>query len=135
MPQASQAVFPILVADDDAYVADALATLLSSHGYEVLIAYDGAEAIALADQVEPRVAILDIAMPQASGYEVARHIRCVRGDAPLLIAVTGRALERDREEARAAGFDHHFPKPPDIGALLRLIAARLRSPAPAPEVG
>jgi DNA-binding response OmpR family regulator len=119
----------ILLADDDDGLAAAMASLLSAHGYVVRVARDGEEAIAVADQIRPRVAILDIGMPRASGHEVARHIRRTRDDSPLLIAVTARALEKDREEARSAGFDHHFPKPPDIAALLALIAARLDSPA------
>jgi CheY-like chemotaxis protein len=70
----------------------------------------------------PDVVLLDIGMPQMTGYEVARALRDRYGSArPALIAVTGRAGDADRQQARAAGFEHHVAKPYEPAALLRLI--------------
>lgn len=68
--------------------------------------------------------LLDIGMPGMDGYEVARNIRANRthGDA-LLIALTGWGQEHDHRGSRAAGFDHHLVKPPDIDRLRDLLTA------------
>jgi PAS domain S-box-containing protein len=110
----------ILVADDNRDAADSLQRLLSLSGHDVRVAYDGVEAIRLAHDFSPRVAILDIGMPGADGYEVARAIRA-RGARVGLIALTGWGQQHDRERALAAGFDDHLTKPADAQALHELI--------------
>jgi DNA-binding response OmpR family regulator len=66
--------------------------------------------------------VLDIGMPDISGYEVARQLRQTReGQSLTLIAVTGWGQERDKLRARDAGFDHHFTKPIDPNTLLELV--------------
>ena len=65
----------VLVVDDNEDAADSLATLLGVMGYEVRTAYDGPEAITAADEFQPAVALLDIGLPQLSGYDIARHVR------------------------------------------------------------
>ena len=62
--------------------------------------------------------MLDIGMPEMDGYEVARRVRSTpdRGRV-LLIALTGWGQDHDRQASRAAGFDHHMVKPPDLHAL------------------
>ena len=65
----------ILVADDSQDGADSLAFLLKAAGHDVLTAYDGRTAIALAEERAPDVVLLDIGMPEVSGYDVARAIR------------------------------------------------------------
>lgn len=126
MPNMSQASRPenahrVLVVDDNVDAADSLATLLDVMGYNVRIAYDGPEAIEAADEFLPEVALLDIGLPQLSGYDIARHVREKRGEDVLLVAITGWGQEEDRRRAREAGFDHHFTKPADFDALLELI--------------
>jgi len=116
----------VLVVDDNEDAADSLATLLGVMGYEVRIAYDGPEAITAADEFEPAVALLDIGLPQLSGYDVARHMRERRGSDVLLVAITGWGQENDKLKARQAGFDHHFTKPADFGVLLELIDRELK---------
>ena len=63
------------------------------------------------------MAVLDIGMPGANGFEVARTIRRARGDAITLIALTGWGQEGDRRKAMEAGFNYHLTKPVDPGAL------------------
>lgn len=116
----------VLVVDDNEDAADSLATLLGVMGYEVRIAYDGPDAITAADEFQPAVALLDIGLPQLSGYDIARHVRERRGNDVLLVAITGWGQEGDKLKAREAGFDHHFTKPADFGVLLELIGRELK---------
>jgi signal transduction histidine kinase/ActR/RegA family two-component response regulator len=102
----------VLIADDNIDAADSLAELLRLEGYEVHVAYDGAEALATFTRVAPDAALLDVGMPQLSGLEVVRAIRRQpRGELATLIAVTGWGQETDRRTALEAGFDHHLTKP------------------------
>jgi CheY-like chemotaxis protein len=111
----------VLVVDDNADAAESLGMLLEVRGNDVRIAYDGLEALEAEDDFKPEIVLLDIGMPKMSGYEVARRIRSARGDAVLIVAITGWGQEEDRRRAREAGFDHHFTKPVDYEALLELI--------------
>jgi CheY-like chemotaxis protein len=112
----------VLVADDDQDAVLSLTTLLREEGYEVRGVHRGAEVLQAVFNFAPDVVLLDIGMPQMSGYDVARTLRERYGSArPALIAVTGRAGETDRQQARAAGFEHHVAKPYEPRELLRLI--------------
>ncbi len=120
-PQASIAGVKVLVADDNRDAADSLQRILSLYGYQVEVAYDGTAAIQLDGAFRPKVAVLDIGMPGANGFEVARSIRESRGDVVTLIALTGWGQEGDRRRAMEAGFDYHLTKPVDPGALNDLL--------------
>jgi len=120
-PQASIAGVKVLVADDNRDAADSLQRILSLYGYQVEVAYDGTAAIQLDGAFRPKVAVLDIGMPGANGFEVARSIRESRGDVVTLIALTGWGQEGDRRRAMEAGFDYHLTKPVDPGTLNDLL--------------
>ena len=112
----------ILVADDDEDTVVSLTMLLHEEGYKVRGVYRGADVLQAVFDFAPDVVLLDIGMPQMSGYDVARTLRDRYGSArPALIAVTGRIEKVDRQQARAAGFEHHVAKPYEPRALLRLI--------------
>lgn len=111
----------VLVADDNRDAADSLQRILSLYGYEVQVAYDGTAAMKLGDAFRPKVAVLDIGMPGANGFEVARAIREKRGSEIKLIALTGWGQEGDRRRAMEAGFDYHLTKPIDPAALNDLL--------------
>jgi CheY-like chemotaxis protein len=112
----------ILVADDDADAVLSLSALLREEGYCVRGVHHGAEVLDAVFNFAPDVVLLDIGMPKMSGYDVARTLRERYGSArPVLIAITGRAGEADRQQARAAGFEHHVAKPYEPEALLNLI--------------
>ncbi|MBO9513509.1 MAG: response regulator [Variovorax sp.] len=121
----------VLVVDDNRDAADSLVELLDSLGATSLVAYSGEEALKLAREHAPRLAILDIGMPGMDGCELARRLRAqARGDALLLVALTGWSQRDHRARIRAAGFDHHLLKPlnlPEFMALLRGSRARLRA--------
>ena len=104
----------VLVADDNRDAADTLGLLLEMSGYAVTVAHSGAEALEKLRQDQPDAAILDIGMPDLSGYEVARRFResSARRDI-FLLAVTGWGQQDDIARAKAAGFDEHLTKPVD----------------------
>jgi signal transduction histidine kinase/ActR/RegA family two-component response regulator len=102
----------VLIADDNIDAADSLAELLRLEGFEVHVAYDGAEALETFARVAPDAALLDVGMPHVSGLDVVRAIRQQpSGQRVTLIAVTGWGQEQDRRLALEAGFDHHLTKP------------------------
>jgi len=112
----------ILVADDNRDAAESLGALLELEGHEVTLAYDGADALLAYERVRPQICLLDIGMPHRTGNEVAAEIRSREdGRAPTLVAITGWGQDTDRNQALAAGFDHHLTKPVDPAQLLRLI--------------
>jgi PAS domain S-box-containing protein len=120
----------VLVADDNRDNADACAMLLAMAGHEVRTAYSGREALAVAAELLPQIALLDIGMPEMDGYEVARQIRAAAwGKSILLVAVTGWGQDEDRRLAAAAGFDHHCVKPVDLDSLRALFAKCAREAA------
>ncbi len=118
----------VLIADDLRDSADSLAMLLESMGHEVHVAYDGAEALQAIDTLRPEVALLDLGMPEMSGYDVCRRIRAMPwGREPTLIAQSGWGQDEDRRRTHDAGFDHHIVKPIDpdaLDVLLRSLAVR-----------
>ena len=118
----------ILVVDDNRDAADSLAMLLRTSGNDIRTAYDGAEAVQLANDFEPEVVLLDIGLPNMDGHEVAQRIRQEPwGRRTCLIAVTGWSDEADRARSRAAGFDHHLVKPLDTSHLAQLLGSVERS--------
>jgi CheY-like chemotaxis protein len=115
---ASKRFLKILVADDNPDAVNSLATLLEIIGHDVRRGYDGLEALESAAAFRPQVAILDIGMPKFNGYDVARKLRNEPwGKSTVLVALTGWGQEKDKADAKAAGFDRHFTKPADIAAL------------------
>jgi CheY-like chemotaxis protein len=91
-------------------------------GHDVRTAYSGREALALAADFRPQVALLDIGMPGMNGYDLARQIRAAAwGRDILLVAVTGWGQDEDRRQAEAAGFDLHRVKPIDLDSLEDLL--------------
>jgi CheY-like chemotaxis protein len=113
----------ILLADDNRDAAESLALILRLEGHDVELAHDGHSALQLYARLRPDVALLDIGMPKANGYDVARQIRAAPdGHGVLLIAITGWAQDSDKAQSRAAGFDHHLTKPIEPDTLIGLLA-------------
>ena len=113
----------VLVADDLRDAAESLGQLLQALGHEVHLAFDGAQALVLAERHRPDVALLDLGMPVQDGLETCRRIRAQPwGRTMLLIAQTGWGQPQDRQRTREAGFDHHLVKPVDLGVLTDLLA-------------
>ena len=114
----------ILLVDDNHDSAESLAALLGILGHEVSAAYDGRGAIAAVRRDRPDLILLDIGMPDMSGYDVARQLRADPGlNGATLIALTGYGSDEDRRKSQAAGFDGHLVKPIDFDDLERLLAS------------
>ncbi len=119
----------VLVADDLRDIGDSIARLLEAEGHTVRVAYDGLQALQMAESWRPDVVLLDIGMPVLDGHAVCRRIRAEPwGAAMLLIAQTGWGQDSDRRESEAAGFDHHLVKPLDLAALLELLSGWREQP-------
>lgn len=113
----------ILVVDDNRDAATALNMLLQSFGHTTATAYDGAQAVHVAEEFRPDIVLMDLGMPHMDGYEAARRIReSSWGQTMVLVALSGWGQEDDRRKAREAGFNHHFTKPVDIDVVLSLLA-------------
>jgi PAS domain S-box-containing protein len=112
----------VLVADDSVDSTETSSMLLELWGHEVRVAHSGQEALDQAARFMPDVALLDIGMPDMSGYEVAMALRArPEGKRITLIAVTGWGQEDDKLAADCAGFDHHLTKPVDPRQLQPLL--------------
>jgi CheY-like chemotaxis protein len=120
----------VLVADDNRDAAESLGLLLSMAGHSVLLAHSGGDALAIALKERPDALVLDIGMPELSGYDVARGVRKEEwGKQALLLAVSGWDKREDREASSAAGFDVHLskPAPPEqIEALLATFSKQMQ---------
>jgi PAS domain S-box-containing protein len=106
----------ILVVDDNRDGADTLAEFLENLGHETVCAYDGPEALRVADRFRPEIVLLDLGLPVMDGFEVARRLR-ESGAPPKLIAITGYGQHSDRARTQEAGFDLHLVKPIDVSSL------------------
>ena len=112
----------ILVVDDNRDAAETLGALLEALGATVAIANSGRSALDTLDDFHPDTVLLDIGMPEMDGYEVARQMRVLPDHAGmLLIALTGWGQDEDMRQSRAAGFDHHLVKPPNMTTLRQLL--------------
>ena len=112
----------VLVVDDNVDAAETLKMMLESSSYEVNLAHEGLGALRIASDWRPDVMLLDIGLPDLSGYEVARQLRL--NDAHknvVLVALTGYGQASDRELSLQAGFDHHLIKPANLRLLEEIL--------------
>jgi len=102
----------VLVADDDPDILDLVRYRLERSGYAVATAADGSEAVRLAGELAPALAVLDVMMPGLTGFEVTRKLREDPRTARIpVILLTARAQEADVQEGFAAGADDYLRKP------------------------
>jgi len=113
----------VLVAEDIPDAAEMMRLMIGCMGHDVRVAADGVQAVAIAREFEPQVALLDIGMPRMDGYEAARQIRTALGQRVLLVALTGWGQEDDCQRAYLAGFDRHVTKPAEPAVLESIIAS------------
>lgn len=122
----------ILIVEDHAPTAESMRALLQVLGHECAAVADGKSALAVAAQIDPDIALIDLHLPDIDGYEVARGLRANQGRPMFLAAITGWEHGRDPQPAIAAGFDRHVLKPAGayvIQALLDDADARLTAAA------
>ncbi len=126
-PLAPSAARRVLVVDDNVDAAQMLGMCLEAAGHAVMIEHDSQQALERASTWLPEVCILDIGLPGMDGNELARRLRAQpETSKATLIALTGYGQEQDRQNAMAAGFDHHLVKPVAAPDLLALVAKTRR---------
>ncbi|PLQ00595.1 hybrid sensor histidine kinase/response regulator [Cupriavidus pauculus] len=111
----------ILIVDDSADSADSMAELLTVLGHHAQPVYTGMRAVEAVRSFAPDVVLLDLEMPDMSGYEVLDALRQT-GLGLRVFALTGRSSPDDRRRTEAAGFDAHLVKPLTVEALCRALA-------------
>jgi PAS domain S-box-containing protein len=113
----------IVIVDDSKNQVLSLERLFKRMGHDVRVAYDAAGAVQVMEEFLPDFALIDIGLPGVNGYDLARRLReQAQFRNVTLIAQTGWGREEDRNQARAAGFDHHLVKPIDHQRLAEILA-------------
>ncbi len=114
----------VLVVDDNEDSAMTMVMLLEVGGHQATVAHDGLTALTVARDFKPHVVLLDIALPEMNGYEVAKRMRMMPELArTVIVAMTGYGQDDDRRRSAEAGFTEHLVKPIDPSALERVVAS------------
>jgi two-component system response regulator PrrA len=119
----------IVVADDDEDILNLMSAALERRGNTVLTARDGAEALGLVLDRHPDLVLLDVAMPNLTGYEVMHRVRAVLAEIPVIL-VSAYATEDAIAEGWKEGADDYITKPFRPDDLARRAAALLGGPPP-----
>lgn len=121
--RADVAPLRILVVDDNVDAAEMLKLVLEAMGHDVLVEYGPYPALERAQRDKPQVCLIDIGLPEIDGNELARRLRAQpENRTAVLVAVTGYGQDSDRQNALAAGFDHHLVKPVDTTRLVSILS-------------
>lgn len=117
----------ILLVEDNEMNRDMLSRRLQRKGYEVLIAIDGEQGIALARAERPDLILMDMSLPVLDGWEATRKIKADEAIRTVpVIALTAHAMAGDQERCVAAGCDDYDTKPVDLSRLLGKIESLLQ---------
>jgi chemosensory pili system protein ChpA (sensor histidine kinase/response regulator) len=113
----------VMVVDDSLTVRKITGRLLGRHGYNVVTAKDGVDALEQLMELRPDVMLVDIEMPRMDGFELSRNIRADSKlrDIPIIM-ITSRSADKHRKHAQEIGVNHYLGKPYDEEELLALIA-------------
>ena len=122
----------ILLVEDNELNRDMLSRRLQRKGYEVVIAVDGKQGVAMAQSAAPALILMDMSLPELDGWEATRQIKAAPATRAIpVIALTAHAMSGDREKAIESGCDDFDTKPVELPRLLEKIEALLaRHPAP-----
>jgi len=111
----------ILLVDDDAEIVETLSYALQNAGYEVLIARDGNQGLALAEREDPDLVILDMMMPKRSGFLVLEKLRRSRPVPVRIIMITANEGSRHKAYAEMLGVDDYIRKPFPMDRLIESV--------------
>ncbi|MFA5627281.1 MAG: response regulator [Thiohalomonadaceae bacterium] len=118
----------ILLVEDNEMNRDLLSRRLSRLGYEVVVAVDGPESLAKANDEKPDIILMDMSLPILNGWEATRLLKVDHATKHIpVIALTAHAMMSDRDEAMAAGCDDFDTKPIELPRLLQKISALLHA--------
>ena len=107
----------LLIIDDDAHLRESLAEVLELDGFECHQAGAAKEGIAAAQKIEPEVVIMDIQLPDSSGFQICQELR-KRSKTMILIMMTGRFLSsEEKKQGFELGADEYITKPFDLAEL------------------
>ena len=121
----------ILLVEDNDMNRDMLSRRLIRRGYEVSIAIDGEQGVAMATSESPALILMDMSLPVLDGWEATRAIKASAATRAIpIIALTAHAMAGDRDKAIAAGADDFDTKPIDLERLLGKIEALLNRQTP-----
>ena len=116
----------VLVVEDNEMNRDMLSRRLKRKGYEVLIAVDGEEGVAMAHSEAPDLILMDMSLPVLDGWEATQQLKAAPDTQSIpVIALTAHAMAGDREQALAAGCDDYDTKPIELKRLLGKMKAIL----------
>ena len=116
----------ILLIEDNEMNRDMLTRRLARKGYEVTVALDGKEGLEIAQTIRPDLILMDITLPIMDGTEVVKKLKANSDTQAIpVIALTGHAMESDRQLALSLGFNDYDTKPVDLARLLEKIEAQL----------
>ena len=116
----------ILLVEDNEMNRDMLSRRLLKRGFEVVLAVDGEQGIAMAESESPSLILMDMSLPGVDGWEATRRIKMAANSRAIpVIALTAHAMAGDRERAIEAGCDDFDTKPIDLARLLAKIDALL----------
>jgi len=120
----------ILLVEDNEMNRDMLSRRLERKGYQVVMAVDGEQAVAMAQSENPALILMDMSLPVLDGWEATRRIKATNQSVPI-IALTAHAMAADAEKARECGCDDYDTKPVELERLLGKMQVQLqRSAAP-----
>ncbi len=115
----------ILIVDDDREIVESVSVALEAAGYDVVIARDGNQGLAMAERENPDLVILDMMMPKRSGFLVLERLRRTRRVPIRVIMVTANEGSRHKAYAEMLGVDDYIRKPFPIGRLLESVGRLL----------
>ena len=121
----------ILIADDEPNIVISLEYLLTREGFQVSVARDGAEALAMIADDPPDLLLLDAMMPNVDGFEVLQTLQG-QPERPTVIMLTAKGRESDIEKGRALGADDYVVKPFSTGELVERVRSLLSDKGQAP---
>jgi CheY-like chemotaxis protein len=114
----------ILIVEDEEMNRDSLSRLLRRRGYEVLLAVDGEQGLAVAQAEAPDLILMDLSLPGLDGWEATRRLKAAPATRSIpIVALTAHAMATHREQALAAGCDDYDIKPIEMPRLLAKIEA------------
>jgi len=126
----------ILLVEDNEMNRDMLSRRLTRNGFEVVVAIDGAQAVAIAAAESPDLILMDMSLPVMDGLEATRQVKAAAATRSIpVIALTANALVEDRERALAAGCNDFDTKPVELPRLLEKIKNQLQDAATDPPRG
>ena len=121
----------ILIVEDNEMNRDMLSRRLARRGYQIVLAVDGGEGIAMATAESPDLILMDMSLPVVDGWEATRRLKAAPETASIpIVGLTAHAMSTDRDKCLAAGCDDFDTKPVEIARLLEKIERLLAAGSP-----